>query len=108
MLTSLREPIRYMHIIKRKTLIDFYKQPGRKDAMRSLEAWYYEVGREQWASPADVKERYRSASILNNNLLFLIFQETSTGLSSESTIIRRQCLYDLSGRTRSMTRLMRR
>lgn len=67
MLTSLREPIRYMHIIKRKTLIDFYKQPGRKDAMRSLEAWYYEVGREQWASPADVKERYRSASILNSN-----------------------------------------
>ena len=67
MLTSFREPIRCMHIIKRKTLIDFYKQPGRQDAQRPLEAWHYEVRHEQWASPADVKEQYRSASILKNN-----------------------------------------
>ena len=56
-----------MHIIKRKTLIEFCKQPGRQDAKGALEAWYYEASRAQWASPADVKEQYPSASILKNN-----------------------------------------
>ena len=56
-----------MHVIKRKILIDFCKQPGRQDAKGSLEAWYYEAKHAQWASPADVKGQYRSASILKDN-----------------------------------------
>jgi mRNA interferase HigB len=56
-----------MHVIKRKTLIEFYEQPGRQDAKGPLEAWYYEAIHAQWASPADVKRQYRSASILKNN-----------------------------------------
>ncbi len=56
-----------MHVIKRKTLIEFYEQPGRQDAKGPLEAWYYEAIHAQWASPADVKTQYRSASILKNN-----------------------------------------
>ena len=56
-----------MHVIKRKTLIKFYKQPGRQDAKGPLEAWYYEANHAQWASPADVKGQYRSASILGDN-----------------------------------------
>ena len=56
-----------MHVIKRKILIDFYKQPGRQDAKGPLEAWYYEAKHAQWASPADVKEQYRSASSLKDN-----------------------------------------
>ena len=56
-----------MHIIKRKTLIEFYQQPGRQDARGALEAWYYEAKHAQWASPADIKALYRSASILKNN-----------------------------------------
>jgi len=56
-----------MHVIKRRTLIEFYEQPRYQDAKGPLEAWFYEANRAQWASPADVKESYRSASILKDN-----------------------------------------
>ena len=56
-----------MHVIKRKTLIDFYEQPGYQDARGPLKAWYYEASHARWASPADIKDQYRSASILKNN-----------------------------------------
>ena len=56
-----------MHVISRKKLVDFFKQPGCRDAKSPIEAWYYEVKHAQWESPADVKTQYRSASILKNN-----------------------------------------
>jgi mRNA interferase HigB len=56
-----------MHVIKRKTLVEFYQQPGHRDAKGALEAWYDEAKHAQWASPAAIKDRYRSASILKNN-----------------------------------------
>jgi mRNA interferase HigB len=56
-----------MHVISRKTLVDFYQQPGRQDARGPLEAWYYEANHAHWESPAEVKDQYRSASILKNN-----------------------------------------
>ncbi|MEE8479904.1 MAG: type II toxin-antitoxin system HigB family toxin [Desulfobacterales bacterium] len=56
-----------MHVIKRKTLVEFYQQPGLQDAKGALEAWYYEAKHAQWASPADIKALYRSASILKDN-----------------------------------------
>jgi len=56
-----------MHVIKRKTLVEFFQQPGHQDAKKALEAWYYEAKNAQWASPADIKAQYRSASILKYN-----------------------------------------
>ena len=56
-----------MHVIKPKTLIEFYSQPNYQDAKGPLEAWYYEARHAQWASPADVKAKYGSASILKDN-----------------------------------------
>ncbi|HKJ31340.1 MAG TPA: type II toxin-antitoxin system HigB family toxin, partial [Balneolales bacterium] len=56
-----------MHIIKRKTLVEFFRQPKYQDAKGPLEAWYYEAKNAEWASPADVKDQYGSASILKNN-----------------------------------------
>lgn len=56
-----------MHIIKRKTIIDFYKQPKYQDAKGPLEAWYYEARHAQWTSPVDIKDQFRSASILKDN-----------------------------------------
>ena len=56
-----------MHVIKRKTLVGFLQQPGHQDAKGALEAWYYEAKNAQWASPADVKAQYGSASILKDN-----------------------------------------
>ena len=58
-----------MHIIKRKTLVEFYQQPGHEDAKKALEAWFYEADNAQWSSPAEIKARYRSASILKDNRL---------------------------------------
>lgn len=56
-----------MHVIKRKPLVDFYEQQGHQDAKGALEAWYYEATHAQWASPADIKALYSSASILKDN-----------------------------------------
>ena len=56
-----------MHVIKRKTLVEFYQQPGHEDAKGALEAWYYEAKHAQWASPAEIKALYGSASILKSN-----------------------------------------
>jgi mRNA interferase HigB len=56
-----------MHVIKRKTLVEFFQQPGHRDAKGALEAWYYEAKHAQWVSPADIKTQYRSASVLKNN-----------------------------------------
>ena len=56
-----------MHVIKLKTLVEFFKQPEYRDAKGSLGAWYNEAKRAQWSSPADVKVHYVSASILKNN-----------------------------------------
>jgi mRNA interferase HigB len=56
-----------MHIIKRKTLVEFYTQPNRQDAKGPLEAWHDEAKHAQWAGPADVKAKYRSASFLKGN-----------------------------------------
>jgi len=56
-----------MHIIKRKILVEFFQQPRYQDAKGPLEAWYYEAKHAQWASPADVKVQYGSASILKGN-----------------------------------------
>lgn len=56
-----------MHVISRKKLIEFYEQPGRQDAKGHFEAWYYEAKHAQWESPADIKARYGSASVIGDN-----------------------------------------
>ena len=56
-----------MHVISRKTLIDFYSTKEFTDSKGHLESWYYEAKHAVWTSPAEVKEQYRSASILKNN-----------------------------------------
>jgi mRNA interferase HigB len=56
-----------MHIISRKLLKDFYWRDNYKDAKRPLDVWYHEAKRAKWNSWTDIKEKYRSASILRNN-----------------------------------------
>lgn len=53
-----------MRIIARKTLKEFWeKEPAIKSA---LQAWYAEAREADWSSPADVKARYGTASILKD------------------------------------------
>ncbi len=56
-----------MHVLKRKTLVDFYRHPDFQDAKGPLEVWYYEVKQAKWTTPADVKAKFSTASILKNN-----------------------------------------
>lgn len=56
--------VNVMKIISVKTLKDFWTT--YPDAEQPLKAWVDEVSKAKWASPADIKALYRSASILKN------------------------------------------
>lgn len=56
-----------MRIIAVSTLRGFWKGPsGHKDAKDPLLTWYQHALKADWASPADVKQDFRSASILRD------------------------------------------
>lgn len=54
-----------MRVISRKTLREFWED--YPDARDTLQAWYADVKQADWKSPADIKSRYVTASILPNN-----------------------------------------
>lgn len=54
-----------MRIIAKRTLREFWE--GYPDAEEPLLAWYREVEREDWDTPAKVKAKYRNASIVGDN-----------------------------------------
>ena len=54
-----------MRVISRKTLKTFWERELAAEAQ--LKAWFCEVKDADWKTPADVKAKYRSASILKNN-----------------------------------------
>lgn len=54
-----------MRIISRKSLREFWEQ--HPEARQPLQAWYADVKRAEWHSPADIKNVYRNASFLVDN-----------------------------------------
>lgn len=54
-----------MRIISKKTLVDFWTI--HKDSQSALEAWHEETKNAIWETPAEIKEKYRSASFLKDN-----------------------------------------
>jgi mRNA interferase HigB len=54
-----------MRVIAKKALREFWER--HPDAEEPLLAWYREVEQEDWDTPAKVKEKYRSASIVGDN-----------------------------------------
>ena len=54
-----------MRIIAKRTLREFWERHA--NAEEPLLAWYREVVKEDWDTPAKVKEKYRSASIVGDN-----------------------------------------
>jgi mRNA interferase HigB len=53
-----------MRVIARKPLTQFSNE--HPDAKARLYAWFHEAKAASWKSSADIKARYRSASIINN------------------------------------------
>lgn len=54
-----------MRIIAKRTLREFWE--SHPDAEGPLLAWYREVEKEDWDTPAKVKDKYASASIVGND-----------------------------------------
>ena len=54
-----------MRIIARRRLREFWG--AYPDAEEALTAWYREVEKADWSEPAELKEKYRSASIVADN-----------------------------------------
>jgi mRNA interferase HigB len=55
-----------VRVISKSTLRAFWTKPGHKDAEQPLLMWHREAALAEWASPADVKQKHGSASILKN------------------------------------------
>ena len=55
-----------MRIISKKTLKDFYEQSKYLDSKSSLEAWHKEVLKLDWKNPNEIKDMYRSTSIIGD------------------------------------------
>ena len=56
-----------MRLIARRTLREFWER--HPDAEQALRAWFHDVQRADWASPADVKRIYANVSIVGDNRL---------------------------------------
>src|SRR5580765_3209549 len=56
-----------MRIISRKTLRLFWEKSQYADAEQALKAWFREASKADWATPAEVKAAFRTASIVGNN-----------------------------------------
>ena len=54
-----------MRVISRKSLKEFATR--FPDAEARLDAWFYETKKARWHTPADIKGKYQSASILKNS-----------------------------------------
>jgi len=53
-----------MHVIKKGTLTSFGREHPK--AYKPLMAWYAEASAAKWKSSAEIKRKYREASILNS------------------------------------------
>ncbi len=56
-----------MRVIAKRTLREFWEQPGCEDAKEPLEAWHHEVLKREWKTPNELKQQFHNASILKGS-----------------------------------------
>ena len=56
-----------MRIISRKTIRLFWEKSQHADAEQALKAWFREASNADWATPAEIKAAFGTASIVGNN-----------------------------------------
>ncbi len=56
-----------MRVISKKKLTSFWNIPQYQDSEEPLKAWHAEAEAANWRTPADIKEKYGSASILQDS-----------------------------------------
>ena len=54
-----------MRVIAKKILRDFWAK--HSDSEQQLKSWYQEANNAEWKSPNEIKTKYPSASIINND-----------------------------------------
>ena len=54
-----------VRVISKKILVEYYEK--HKETKSQLETWYREAKNAEWRNPQEVKEKYRSASIIGGN-----------------------------------------
>jgi mRNA interferase HigB len=54
-----------VRIIARRTIREFWQL--HPDSEQALQAWFYDVRKAAWKSPADIKRTYANASIVGGN-----------------------------------------
>ena len=54
-----------MRVIAKKILRDFWAK--HSDSEQQLKSWYQEANNAEWKSPNEIKTKYSSASIINND-----------------------------------------
>jgi len=57
----------FMNVISRKKIDQFTKK--HSDSKQQLLSWYRETCHAEWNSPQDIKNRYRSADFLKDNIV---------------------------------------
>lgn len=58
--------VRYVRIIARRTLVDFWTRRDCRAAEQPLKAWFQEVEKAQWKTPADIRATFGSADLVAN------------------------------------------
>lgn len=61
-----------MRIVALKRLKDHWQSPGRGDSEQPLKAWYAVVKEASWDHFAQVKDQFRSASVVGDRVVFNI------------------------------------
>ena len=56
-----------MRVIAKSTLRAFYDEPNHSDSKSALESWHHEAIKADWQNPNEIKEQYKSASIVGKN-----------------------------------------
>jgi mRNA interferase HigB len=56
-----------MRVIAVGTLRAFWQKAAYVDAAEPLRSWYREVCEGDWSNPAEIKSKYRTASVLKNS-----------------------------------------
>ena len=87
-----------MRIISKRTLREFWASASQfSNAKSPLEAWYEEVSKATWNTPQDIKEKYRSASILKNNRVVFNIAGNKYRLIVSVDYVRQACFVKFIG-----------
>lgn len=92
-----------MRLIARRTLREFWER--HPDAEQSLRAWFHDVERADWASPADVKRIYANVSIVGDNRLVFNIHGNKYRLVAAVNYQYRMCYVRFVGTHRAYDRI---